>query len=61
MVFKLLEMFSCKTLDTEIKLSFLKEVGLKKNPIIPTNNIIVFLLFFVCSEVSEIILLLVEV
>lgn len=43
-----------------MKLSFLKEVRLKENPIIPTNNI-VFLLFFVSFEISEIILLLVKI
>lgn len=44
-----------------MKLSFLKEVGLKENPIIPANNTIAFPLFFVSSELSEIILLLVEI
>lgn len=44
-----------------MKLSFLKEVELKEKTIIPTNKITVFPLFFVSSEMSEMVLLLVEI
>lgn len=44
-----------------MKLHFLKEVGLKENPVTPINNITVVPLSFVSYEVSEIILRPVEI